>query len=204
MIKHISLAVTLLLFQFANASPQQFSFTPEKGQVLFHAIGRPSAIKINGTGEGARGTLTIGADGKMNGHLTFNLNSLTSGIDLRDHHMKEKYLEVGKYSQAELLITSLPLTEPVLAETTGKSPATEESLPFNGQLKLKDVTKNVSGTAKIKKAASALEIEAQFSLKLDDYGIDIPKYLGVTVASEVQIEVKAQPALISADKNASP
>src|ERR1700743_1526023 len=78
------------------AAAKSIVFSPT-GTVTFLAVGKPSAIKINGTGEAAKGSLTLAADNKASGVLTFNLKSLNTGIDLRDKHMKEKYLQVDQF-----------------------------------------------------------------------------------------------------------
>ncbi len=191
------IATIFLLSSGANAAVTKYVFASDKGAIAFHAVGKPSAIKINGTGEGAKGELTLSEDKKLSGVLTLNLKSLSSGIDLRDKHMKEKYLLVEKYPDTQLTVKDLAITPEVAA----LGQAAEQDLPFIGKLKLKGVEKDVSGTIHIKKTASSLEVNARFSLKLDDFEIDIPKYLGITVASDVSIEVKANPA-VSAEPNA--
>ena len=58
--------VTMLSFQLASsgnaAPPKAFAFAPDAGSITFQAVGRPSAIKINGKGKGADGELTLKGD----------------------------------------------------------------------------------------------------------------------------------------------
>lgn len=58
---------------------------------------------------------------------------------------------------------------------------------FTGQLTLHGVTKPVTGKVNM---SDEKEIEAGFKIKLSEYKIDIPKYLGITVADEVEVTVK--------------
>lgn len=185
----IAFAMTLMSL-YVSAATKAIEFPAGKGAVTFRAVGRPAAIKINGSGEAAHGTLTIDDDKKATGTLTFNLKSLTTGIDLRDKHMKEKYLQVDRYPESQLTIKNLAIPDRVLNSTSA-----EQDIPFSGKLKLKGTEKDVQGTAHVKKSNENLDVTAQFSIKLDDFGVDIPKYLGITVANEVKIEVSSQPLI---------
>lgn len=153
---------------------------PSQGKVEFHATGRPSMIKINGEGKGPEGILTIGADKKVTGELTFDMTSLNSGIGLRDSHMKEKYLEVEKYPQAKLKLTDVSLPE-----TTGGKLPSVKAQPFKGELTMHGQTKPISGTFDLEGKTA----KADFEINIAEYGIEIPKYLGITVKNEVPVEL---------------
>src|SRR4051812_9417558 len=73
---------------------------PADGSTEFLAVGKPSFLKILGKGKGPEGTLKV-VDGQASGAFTVHLSDLTTNNDMRDHHMKEKYLEVSKYPSAE-------------------------------------------------------------------------------------------------------
>ena len=71
------------------------------------AIGRPAAIKILGKSKGPSGELKIqksDQDFLVNGEAIIDLDSFETGINMRDQHMKEKYLETGKGKNAKLII----------------------------------------------------------------------------------------------------
>jgi polyisoprenoid-binding protein YceI len=174
----------------AYAATKTIDFPADKGAVTFSAVGKPSAIKINGSGEGAKGQLTVGDDNKAAGVLTFNMTTLKTGIDMRDKHMKEKYLLVEQFPESQLTIKDLTVPSNFLSGASG-----EQDVPFTGKLKLKGTEKDVQGTAHVKSSSGALEVTANFSIKLDDFGVDIPKYLGITVANDVKIEVSSKPVI---------
>src|SRR5665213_883380 len=88
----------------SSAKPLQFDLHDSK--VDFLSIGRPAAIKIHGEGSRLEGKMTI-QDRVASGRLIFDLDSLDTDIDLRNRHMKEKYLETGKCKSAELEIEKL-------------------------------------------------------------------------------------------------
>lgn len=150
------------------------------GKIQFEAVGRPSMVKIKGTATGPEGGFTINK-GLLSGEMKFALNSLDTGIDLRNDHMKEKYLEVNKYPHAKLTVKDLPLPSTWSLQNAGL-----KDFPFKGILQLHGVEKEVSGTLNV---SEKLKTEAQFEIKISDFKIDIPSYLGITVADTVKVQV---------------
>jgi polyisoprenoid-binding protein YceI len=159
----------------------------DKSEVKFQAIGRPSLLKINGEGKGVDGQVKI--DGaKASGLFVFDLNKLSTGIEMRDTHMKEKYLQTERYKDAKLTIDSVVLP----AGWTPEKPSTGEQ-PFEGKLSLHGVEKPLKGTFKIDDGGGAgkVPVHAEFAIKLSDYSIDIPTYAGIKIADEVKVQVNA-------------
>lgn len=151
------------------------------GTVETLAVGKPTFIKIRGKGEPPKGELRVEGK-KVTGHLEFQVASLDTGIEMRNEHMREKYLQVKEHPTAKLEIKDLSLKD----EFNLATPKVEEQ-PFSGDLTLHGVTKPVTGKFTVGKNA---DVNAEFKIKLSDYKIEIPKYLGVTVADEVNVEVK--------------
>jgi polyisoprenoid-binding protein YceI len=183
-LKFAFLAMALTTVAIAQAA--NLKAAPEKSGVTFQAIGRPSLLKINGEGKGVDGQVKVDG-GKASGSFIFDLNKLTTGIEMRDTHMKEKYLQVGQYKEAKLTIDSLALP----AGWSADKPAASEQ-PFEGKLALHGVEKPVKGTFKIDGGAGKIPVHAEFSIKLSDFAIDIPTYAGIKVADEVKIQVNAE------------
>ncbi len=155
--------------------------TPHGGGVEILAIGKPSFIKIRGKGEAPKGQLQI--DGKKaSGTFDFQVATIDTGIELRNQHMRDNYLHVKEHPSAKLEIKSLELKE----DFSLTKPQVSEQ-PFEGLLTLHGVTNPVSGKFKV---GEKREVSADFKIKLSDFKVDIPKYLGITVADEVTIEVK--------------
>jgi polyisoprenoid-binding protein YceI len=111
-----------------------------------------------------------------------NLATLTTGISLRDKHMREKYLETATYPTAVLAVSRSKLKVPV----SGAS----GSFDGEGTLTLHGKTKPVSFhyTAK-SDGKSAYAVTGAMRLDMNDYGIVTPKYLGVTVKPQVDLTV---------------
>lgn len=151
------------------------------GTLSFTAIGKPGFLKIRGDSKGPSGIVEF-TDAGLNGKFSFDLSTLDTGIELRNEHMKEKYLEVGKFPMAELALMELKVTpEELKADFTR---------PFTGILSLHGVSKEVQG--KFTWSAAKRAVSAQFDLKVSDFAIDVPKYLGVTVSEKVDVQVLTQ------------
>lgn len=174
------LAAVLLLGPLAQAVIEVKTL-PVSGKVQFEAIGRPSMIKIKGEGEGATSRLQL-SQNKISGEITFNLDTLKTGIGLRDEHMKEKYLQVKTHPLAKLRFNDfqLPLS------WTLQNPALTTA-NFRATLSLHGIDREITGTYTIE--GTQLKSKAQFEIKLSDFKIDIPVYMGVKVADVVKINV---------------
>lgn len=179
--------VLLISFLFASSSAlaaTQATLDPGAGSVEFTAIGRPSMLKIVGKGPGPKGALST-TDTSATGTFVMNLSDLSTGISMRDRHMKEKYLETERYPTAEFKLTSLKLPKPL----DGKD-ASYSGVPFEGTFKLHGVEKPVTGTADVAVSGSQIKGTANFTVKVTDYKIAIPKFAGITMAEDVKVTVQ--------------
>lgn len=146
--------------------------------VDFKAVG-PGGLSI----EGKSADLKVADDGSAV-TVVAPLTSLDTGIALRDKHMKEKYLEVGKYPEAMLKASKAGITFP----EDGKS----VNGAFPGSLTLHGVTKDANVHYKATKSKGAYQVDATMKVNMNDYGMVTPSYLGVTVDPNVQVEVVFQ------------
>lgn len=175
--------VLATVFAFgAQANSWQLDLSKGSGQVEFNAVGKPKMLKIHGKGSQATGSLIV-EGGKVTGKAIFDLNSLDTGISLRNTHMKEKYLETGKHPQATLEIVSIKLPANLASDFSADA-------PFSGKLTLKGVTKDVKGIAKLKKSGSELSGEVEFDTTVGSFNIELPSFAGVTMADEVKVKVE--------------
>ncbi len=120
---------------------------------------KSEALKVDGT------AVKVG-DGFVAKNVTLPLDSLHTGIGLRDNHMKENYFETKKYPTA------------VLTQAIGKDGK------FTGELKLHNVTKPISGTYTL----SGGDAVASFKCKMSDFTIPEAKYMGVGADDEVEVK----------------
>jgi polyisoprenoid-binding protein YceI len=178
------------IFLFAGAfALDAATLDSMKGETHFLAVGRPSALKIDGTGRGPSGDLrfTKTPEGvSFSGEISVDLSTLDTGIGTRDRHMKEKYLEVEKYKSAVLKFTDARI--PKAAVTSGGEVKLTATLNLHGQEKPVDVDMTV------KPQGEKILSSSKFSFKLSQFAIDIPKFSGITVADDVEVTVSTEVA----------
>ena len=102
-------------------------------------------------------------------NIVVDMSSLSTGLELRDEHAKNKYLDIKKYPEA------------VLVTATGENGTGE------GKLKYRNQEKPIKGTYKVLSGGKA--IQADFKIKLSDYDIKGINYKGIGVDDEVKLEV---------------
>lgn len=132
--------------------------------VTWEAHSTAGAINIDGKDGSAHCVLDTAGLGTCESQL----GAFHTGIAKRDEHMRDKYLEVAKYPKATLKLT------------------TAANGVFGGDLTLKGVTKPVNGKYTLSKDGL---LEAVFTISLDDYGVGVPSFMGVTVAKDVTVKV---------------
>lgn len=142
------------------------------GEAKFDAIGNPGLLTISGEKGDITGKYQR-TDGKLSGSFDLLLNTLQTGMDLRDKHMREKYLETGKYPKTTLTVENVVLPK-------------EGYFKFAGKLLLHGKTNAVAGDCLLK---DSVKFECKFQILLSDYGIAIPEWKGVTIGKDVALTI---------------
>jgi polyisoprenoid-binding protein YceI len=124
-----------------------------------------------------------GSPAVLSGELRVDLATLDTGIGLRNTHLREKYLEVGRGAEFASAILSA-----VRLEKAGGSTFRGHT-PFTGMLLLHGTRRPVAGQAEIQSEGNGVRVVASFPVRIDDYGIAPPRYLGVGVKNEVQVKI---------------
>jgi polyisoprenoid-binding protein YceI len=110
------------------------------------------------------------AKGIVKGFFEVKLDELETGLDMRNKHMKEKYLETAKYPLARFKLDPLRIGDST----------------FSGQLQFHGTHNKISGKV-IKSTAKNLTVE--FDLDVTQYGIKVPEYKGITLAKRLKVTV---------------
>jgi len=116
--------------------------------------------------------------GNVSGALRVDLQTLETGIAVRDRHMRENYLEIEK--GPEYAVATVDQIR--IAKLDGKS-------TFKGTLLLHGQRQEVIGTAELQSRDGKIRVQAQFPIKVSAFQIPKPTYLGVGVRDELQIKV---------------
>jgi polyisoprenoid-binding protein YceI len=120
------------------------------------------------TTESVKGKVVLQNNEYVAQGIVVDLKTLTTKMDLRDDHMKNKYLEVGKYPEA------------ILSSGKGKDGKGV------GKIKIHGVEKDFQGTFK---ALNDKEVEAKFDLNLPDFNISGIRYMGIGVKDTINLRV---------------
>jgi polyisoprenoid-binding protein YceI len=180
----------LVILALAVAVPSAYAATRSlhvnSGSTKFLAIGRPSLLKIRGEGKGPVGELKVDEKNTVSGELEVDMSSFKTGIDMRDTHMKEKYLEVEKYPKAVLKLSGFSMPP---ADQLPKEVAFEGSMTLHGETQpVKD------GKVQLTRNGDKIGFVAKFQMVITSYKIAIPSYGGIKVAENVEVEVQSEAA----------
>ncbi len=131
-----------------------------------------------------KGTLTLAESDPVHltGDLEVELATIDTGIQLRNQHLRENYLEVGKPGFDKAVLSDIRIGE-------ARSETFEGRSSFAGNLKLHGVTKAIGGSAELKREAGGMRVSASFPLSLTDFGIEPPQYMGVGVGNRLVVKV---------------
>ena len=140
-------------------------------------------LTVGGSFEARTKTLhgeVIAAPGEstLRGTLRVDLQTLETGIGLRDRHMRNNYLEVQKGPE----YATATLEEIQIDKLDGQT-------SFKGTLVLHGQRKQVTGTAQLKQQDGRIRVEAEFPVRVSEFAIPKPSYLGVGVTDEVRVKV---------------
>jgi polyisoprenoid-binding protein YceI len=113
--------------------------------------------------------------------LSVPLDTVTTGIDLRDTHMHQKYLETAKYPTAALSVPRASLKFPADGESV------EATAP--GTLSIHGTSRPVTFHYRAVKKGAAYDVSGDVHLNMNDFGIATPGYLGITVKPPVDVSV---------------
>jgi polyisoprenoid-binding protein YceI len=119
------------------------------------------------------------ASNSVKGKICSDQGQWKSGEGIRDGHTRDMF-EADKFKTACLEPTSLE-------GKPGDTPIT-----LNANLTMHGVTKAVVLKATAKPSGDKLMIDGKLAVKLTDYGMKAPNLLGITVANDVNVIVKAE------------
>jgi polyisoprenoid-binding protein YceI len=115
----------------------------------------------------------------LSGVVEVDLATLETGIALRDRHMRDIYLEIRRGDN----FATARLEEIYIDHSEG-------STPFHGMLILHGQQHAISGVVDLQgQHDGGVSVRARFPISLAAFGIPPPRYLGVGVQDEVQVQV---------------
>ncbi len=101
-------------------------------------------------------------------YFEVDLNTLDTGIGLRNRHMRDNYLETDKYQYTYF---------DGHFDSISKISQTEFSVAISGDISIHGVTKNITVLGTIFSNEDGLRIVSYFDVKLTDFKIDVPEMM---------------------------
>ncbi|MFA3783356.1 YceI family protein [Melioribacteraceae bacterium 4301-Me] len=174
---------------------QTFNFADDKGRNQTTFYSATPLEDINGTANGISGTVSFDPSNfaqTIKGKIVVAVNSLNTGINLRNHHlMTPNWLDEKKY----------PLITFEIKSVSDIKQLADNKLEFKvtGAFTLHGVTKEITADAEAtylneneqtrKRApGDLLGVRAKFTIKLSDYGVS-NELIGSKVAENIEIGV---------------
>ncbi|MFO0678304.1 MAG: YceI family protein [Polyangiaceae bacterium] len=139
----------------------------EGANVAFTAVG-PGGLKIVGT----TNQLSV-KDSGSDYVVSVPLATLDTKIELRNKHMREKYLQTDKFPNAEIVVA--------------KADVKPGSADANGTLKIHGKEKAIRFHYEAKKNGAVTQVTSTFKVNIEDFGIEKPSFMGATVKSDVDV-----------------
>lgn len=113
-------------------------------------------------------------------YFEVDLNTLDTGIGLRNRHMRENYLETDKYQFA--------FFEGHFTNVKQISDG-EFEVETEGTMNIHGITKSVKTKGKLIKTQNGFTITSQFFVKLSDYKIDVPELMFVKISENMELQL---------------
>lgn len=175
-----SLFILLLIFAFLNPAPTHAQeFKTSEGKVEF--LSKASLNEFTGTSEKLNGLINL-SEGLLDFYI--DLNTLKTGIGLRDKHMRENYLETKEFPFAEFTGK--------INESIDLTPGQSKAVTATGKFKIHGVEREITVPGKLTAMnGNQLKLEAKFTVLLSDYNIEIPKVLFYELAEDQVVTINA-------------
>lgn len=179
--KYCAVSVLLLYSLCAAAAEFQVDKTQER-KVRF--ISDAPAEDFDGVTEDIDGYALFdekNPSGENEFYFQVQLNSLDTGIGLRNRHMRDNYLETKKYPVAEF--------KGMVVQADSLNNA-EFSVLTKGSFKLHGVEKTVEidGVVTLNESGK-YTINSQFEIKLQDYNIKVPQLMFLKINEIIKLEI---------------
>lgn len=160
--------------------PQQL--TVNNGQLnSIKFLAKSTFSNFEGTTSAVEGFIkwdsTLTNDSKI--EFKIYLDSLDTGIGLRNTHMRDDYLETNKYPFAQFRGT---ITNQI------QKTKLESEVEADGYLKIHGVERKQEIKGRLYDYGKLFKLESSFGISLSDFNIEQPSFLFISVDNEISLE----------------
>ena len=166
------------------------SFETTNGTVKFVATTNLGAIRIHGQSSALTGHVNAVSSGDQIAveglEARLDPKSLSTGMSLRDQHMRAKIFAVGE-ALPELKFTAAKIQCPT------PEAAKESGCQVQGSFTMRGVSKPFAILLRVRQSGQGVyKVSGEGNLKLTAFGVEPPCQLGVCVTDEVQLKLEFQ------------
>jgi polyisoprenoid-binding protein YceI len=175
----------LLLAPSLLAQAKTYAISPDaKNSATFQC--EDSYDQFDGTTSKISGTIVAdpATPSTASVSLTIDLNSLDTGVSLRNKEMREKYLETAKWPLGKF--KSVSVSGP--ASIAANAPA---EVSVTGDLTIHNITKRVTIPVRVVVIPDGrIHATTNFNVHMPDFGIRVPHNILVTVNDDVPVRIE--------------
>jgi polyisoprenoid-binding protein YceI len=170
------------LLAFADDNAALIAVPVESGLVAFSVGTNVSAVSVHGKASAATGVVRARRDGAQvrieEVTVLLPVEALTTGMSLRDEHMKKYIFTTADKKTPELRFSSGTV-----------SCVLDSNCKVAGTLSIRGLERPFSISLKVKAAGAGYRAVGDSVVKLSDYGIERPSQFGVRCSDEVKIHI---------------
>jgi polyisoprenoid-binding protein YceI len=185
------LLLIIALSQSSEAFPAQSipDVRPKRlrlGTLEFDASANVRTFDFKGVAQSLDGNLVFDGSTIRELRVRVPVESLRTGMTLRDNHMRKQIFETKDGKLPPVLLTA--------AGIACKTVAWDSVCPVRGNLEIQGIKKPFIAEVRLIQTPEGYEAKGSGLIKLSDYGIPQPEELGIKVANEVHLnfDLKAQ------------
>jgi len=166
----------------------QLDHRKAKGLLGFQTVASPGNQKVTAkagkNGDAFQWLLRYQA-GKLHLAGKMKLDTLSSGNEGRDVHIRENFLNTKRYPEATIKIDPIAFNEDAQTDV----PATQN---FTGILTLHGASRGIRGVLTSVNKFGTVNMTFDFSVSLPEFGITAPTYQGDTVTNSIAVVARFQ------------
>lgn len=167
------------------AQPVRYEVTPgDKSVAEFRA--EDTYDRFSGKTNKVAGTIVAdpSAPSKATVEVSIDMGTLVTGVAMRDREMRQRYLETNKFPTATFKSVSV-------AGPASIAPNDPVDVKVTGDFTLHGVTKRLTIPVRVVLIPDGTRIHATalFSVRMPDFGINVPDNILVTVNNEVPVRL---------------
>lgn len=174
--KGLKITVLFLLIAVAAKPAASQVYVADDGYVEF--VSSAPLLEFKGTSENLTGMIDFD-ENLVDFYI--DLNTLDTGINLRNRHMRESYLETEKFPFAEF--TGLLISEFDVENENAQDVSVQGTFTIHG------VEKNMDITGTLRKVNEGLQLDASWTVLLDDHDIRRPRVVFYELADEQTVNI---------------